>query len=116
MSLFSTSQPGSHLHAVLAQCPTCAGTGTIAPAAPVPLTPMQFKIWDAVRRSREGLTAPEIAAQVYADRYDGGPLHAKTCIYLTIRAANRRLQAAHVAIVSTTQHRGGAYRVRAIGG
>jgi hypothetical protein len=92
-------------------CPCCAGAGCIEPAAPVPLTPTQFLIWDVVRRSRQGLTAPEIAAKVYADRYDGGPLHAKTCIYLTIRSANRRLQAAGVAIASTTHRRGAVYKI-----
>jgi hypothetical protein len=77
---------------------------------------MQFRIWDAVRQSRHGLTAPQIAAKIYADRYDGGPLHAKTCVYLTIRNANRRLYAAGVAIVSTTRHRGSVYRIQTLGG
>jgi hypothetical protein len=97
-------------------CPCCAGAGTIEPAAPVPPTPTQFRIWDAVRRSRDGLTAPAIAARIYADRYDDGPVHAKTCAYLTIRSANRRLQAAGVEIASTTHTRGAVYRIRPIGG
>jgi hypothetical protein len=101
---------------MLITCPCCAGAGFIEPAAPVPLTPTQFRIWDVVRRSRHGLTAPEIAARVYADRYDGGLLHAKTCIYLTIKSANHRLQAAGVAIASTTHHRGAVYKITPIGG
>jgi hypothetical protein len=99
-----------------ATCPCCDGVGTIELAAPVPLTPTQFAIWDAVRRSRDGLTAPAIAAKIYADRYDGGPLHAKTCVYLTIKNANRRLRAAGVEIASTTHHRGAVYKVLPIGG
>jgi hypothetical protein len=97
-------------------CPCCAGAGFIEPAAPVPLTPLQLQIFNAVRQSRHGITAPEIAAKVYADRYDGGPEFAKTVIYLTIRSANRRLYAAGVAIVSTTHHRGAVYRIRPLGG
>ena len=98
-------------------CPCCAGAGTIDTAAPVALTPTQFRIWDAVRQSRYGLTAPEIAARIYADRYDGGPLHAKTCIYLTIRAANLRLQSAGVVIASTAPHtRGAVYKIQPISG
>jgi hypothetical protein len=92
-------------------CPCCGGAGTIEPAAPVPLTPMQFRIWEAVRQSRHGLTAPEIAARIYADRYDGGPLHAQGCIYATIRSANHRLQAAGVEITSSTRTRGGIYKI-----
>jgi hypothetical protein len=97
-------------------CPYCGGTGAVEPGAPVALTPTQFRIWDAVRRSRDGLTAPDIAARIYADRYDGGPLHAKTCVYLTIRSANRRLQAAGIEIASTTHTRGGVYKIQPIGG
>ena len=88
----------------------------IEPAAPVALTPTQFRIWDAVRRSRDGLTAPALAAQVYADRYDGGPLHAKTCIYLTIKSVNRRLAAVGLRIASTTGSRGGVYKIQHIEG
>ena len=75
---------------------------------------MEFRVWDAVRRSRDGLTAPAIAEQVYADRYDGGPLHAKGCIYSMIKSANRRLQAAGVEIASTTHHRGAVYKIKPI--
>jgi hypothetical protein len=100
----------------LATCPCCNGVGMVELAAPVPLSPMEFAIWDCVRKSRDGLTAPAIAAKIYADRYDGGPLHAKTCVYLTIKNANRRLRAAGVEIASTTHTRGAVYKIRQIGG
>jgi hypothetical protein len=96
-------------------CPCCGGSGSIEPAAPVPLSQMQFKIWSAIRQSRHGLSAPQIVERVYSDRIDGGPLHAKTCIYLTIRAANLRLKSAGVEIASTTGARGGIYKIQPIG-
>jgi hypothetical protein len=100
----------------LMTCPCCAGAGTIEAAAPVPLSPLQFAIWDCVRRSRGGLTAPMIAQQVYGGCADGGPLHAKTCIYLTIKSVNRRLAAVGIRIASTTGSRGGVYKIRPIDG
>ena len=33
------------------RCPCCDGSGEIELASPVPLTPMEFRVWDAVRRS-----------------------------------------------------------------
>jgi hypothetical protein len=116
MTTSQKSTPTETLGKRLTTCPCCNGAGMIDPAAPAPLSPTEFAIWDAVRRSRDGLTAPAIAEKIYADRYDGGPLHAKTCVYLTIRSANRRLQVAGVEIASTTHHRGAVYKIRPIGG
>jgi hypothetical protein len=97
------------------RCPCCNGSGEIEPASPVPLTPMEFAVWDAVRKSKYGVDAAAIARQVYADRYDGGPLFAQNCIYLAIRRANRRLSAAGQQIVSTNRNRGSVYRIRHVG-
>jgi hypothetical protein len=93
-------------------CPCCGGAGSISPASPVPLTQMEFAVWDAVRRSTYGLDAAAIATKVYADRIDGGPEYAKTCIYITIRRANRRLKAVGQQIVSTNRNRGSTYRIQ----
>jgi hypothetical protein len=83
----------------------------------VALTPMQFRVWDTLRKSRDGLTAPGLAAKVYSDRHDGGPLFASRCVFAAIKSANRRLRAAGVEIASTTPRvRGGAYKIQRIGG
>ncbi len=97
------------------RCPCCNGSGEIEPASPVPLTPMEFAVWDAVRRSKYGLDASAIARQVYADRIDGGPEFARTCIYLAIKSANRRLKATGQQIVSSNRNRGSTYRIQHIG-
>ena len=97
-------------------CPCCNGSGTIEAGPPVPLTPMQFRVWDAVRQSRHGITAPAIAERIYSDRYDGGPEFAKGCVYATIKHANRRLQAAGIAIVCSTHARGGVYKIQRLDG
>ena len=55
------------------RCPCCNGAGEIEPQAPVALTPLQFKIYEAVRRSARGISGPELVSRVYADRIDGGP-------------------------------------------
>jgi hypothetical protein len=61
-------------------CPCCGGTGAIEAASPVPLTPLQFRLWDALRRSPEGLACAELTERVYADRPDGGPASGTHCI------------------------------------
>jgi hypothetical protein len=95
--------------------PTCDGSGAIEPQAPVPLTPMEFRVWNAVRRSKYGIDADGIVRQVYSDDLNGGPLHARTCIYLAIRRANARLAAAGQKIVSSNRNRGSIYRIQHIG-
>jgi hypothetical protein len=100
---------------MMVRCPCCNGRGEIEPASPVPLAPLEFAIWDVVRRSRHGLDAAAIANKVYADRIDGGPEFARTCVHLTIRRANRRLSAAGQQIVSSNRNRGSIYRIQHIG-
>jgi hypothetical protein len=102
-------EPSNH---PVVRCPCCNGSGEIESASPVPLAPMEFAVWDAVRRSKYGIDAAAIAAKIYADRYDGGPEYAQTCIYLTIRRANRRLKAVGQQIVSSNRNRGSVYRIQ----
>jgi hypothetical protein len=97
---------------MMLRCPTCNGSREIEPQAPVPLAPLEFAIWDVVRRSKYGLDATAIADKVYANRYDGGPEFARTCVHLTIRRANRRLAAAGQQIVSSNRNRGSVYRIQ----
>lgn len=72
-------------------CPCCGGTGRIEEKAPVPLPPMQFRIYDVVRRAKHGISGPRLIDAVYADRSDGGPEFAEQSVYVQIRNLNRRL-------------------------
>jgi len=58
----------------------------------VKLTPREKRIADAVRRSGDGgIFIDDLVDVVYADHPDGGPLTAKTCIYVLIHNANKKL-------------------------
>ena len=73
------------------RCPCCLGIGTIEPGPPTRLTPIQTKIYNAVRAAKHGIAIDRLADQVYADRIDGGPNCARdvmhTQIYLKRLAA-----------------------------
>jgi hypothetical protein len=93
-------------------CPCCGGER----APPVPLAPLQYRIFNAIRQSRFGLTGRAIVRSVYFDRYDGGPRHAQTVIYMTIARANGRLAAAGIKIANVGHVRGGLYTIQRIDG
>jgi hypothetical protein len=57
----------------------------------------------------------QIAEKFPSTRYEDGPTNARMVVYSTIRAANRRLRMAGVAIVSSPRPRGGTYQIRPIG-
>ncbi len=77
------------------KCPCCDGTGII------PLSRMQFKVWDALRRAGpDGLSASALAERVYAGE-DGGPDTAINCIWGHAYHANKRLAALGQRIVSS---------------
>jgi hypothetical protein len=40
------------------RCPTCNGTGEIEARAPVSLTPLQLRIYEAVQQSKDGISGP----------------------------------------------------------
>jgi hypothetical protein len=78
------------------KCPCCDGTGRIA------LTPMQFRVWDVLRRAgADGISCSALAERVYADRPDGGPESATHCIWTHASLANRRLKELGQRIVAT---------------
>jgi hypothetical protein len=82
------------------KCPCCHGTGRIA------LTPMQFKIWDVLRRvGPDGISASALTERIYADRADGGPDTGTHCIPTFVHHANKRLAAIGQRIVSTGGYR-----------
>lgn len=72
-------------------CPCCHGAGKIEETAPVHLSPLQLKIYNAVRKTRYGISGPELTNKVYADRDDGGPLWAAVSIHVQVQRMNKRL-------------------------
>lgn len=73
-------------------CPCCFGTGRIEEQSPVPLTPLQFLIYDKVRRSKYGITGSDLVKSIYEDRIDGGPEWAQASMATTIFRLNVRLK------------------------
>ena len=89
------------------KCPCCGGTGEIDPKAPVDLSPLQFRIYDIVRRAKDGIPGPLLIDRVYAHYPDGGPLTASRSVYVQIRRMNERLAAVRERVAST----GSVYRL-----
>ena len=60
----------------------------------IELTGLQQRIFAAVRQAGEkGLACSQIVDLVYGHRADGGPLWARTCIWVTIFEMNKTLRA-----------------------
>ena len=81
-------------------CPCCNGTGEIVEKCPVYLTPLQYRIWDLVRRSADGIGGRDLVDVIYAGNSNGEPPYAMTSVHVTIRNANVRLAAANQKIIS----------------
>jgi hypothetical protein len=77
------------------KCPCCDGSGVI------PLTPMQYRVWDVLRRSPDGLAAADLTQRVYSSRADGGPDSGVHCIWSHAFHANKRLTAIGQRIVAS---------------
>jgi hypothetical protein len=93
-------------------CPCCGGSGQIEEQGPVPLTPLQFKIYDAVWRSKYGIDSRTLIDRIYADRIDGGPDNPRNAICVTIKNMNLRLATVGQSIGGTTRGRGSVYRLQ----
>jgi hypothetical protein len=87
------------------------GKGEIEERAPVPLSPIQFRIYDIVRRSKYGIPGTALVDRVYAHRSDGGPINAYNSVQVQIKRANERLAKAGIRITSETHGEGGGYRL-----
>lgn len=96
---------------VMIKCPCCHGIGLVEEEAPVPLTPIQQKIYDIVRSAKHGIDGPTLVNRVYADREDGGPEFASVCVHMTIMRMNKRLLPANIKIGATHRGVGGKFRV-----
>lgn len=93
-------------------CPCCAGRGEIEDRAPVALTPMEFRIYDAVRRSPFGISGPRLLVRMYGDRIDGGPDTAQKAMHVTIWRMNRKLVPAGFRIAGTAPGSGSVYKMQ----
>jgi hypothetical protein len=73
----------------------CGGSGVL------PLTPLEFRVWDVLRRAPDGLACAALIERVYSDRPDGGPLTARNSIWSHAHRANRKLAAIGQRIVAS---------------
>lgn len=89
------------------RCPCCEGKGTIEPGPPTKLTPIQTKIYLAVRAAGHGIAHSRLADQVYADRIDGGPATARNVIATQVYLMNKRL----AGVGEQVRSEGRAYRL-----
>ncbi len=93
-------------------CPCCGGRGEIEERAPVELHPLEFRIWDVVRRSPYGIGGIALTERVYAHRDDGGPDNAANVVRVTMGRANRKLASAGLRIVATTTGPSSVYKLQ----
>jgi hypothetical protein len=92
------------------KCPCCHGSGQITERSPVRLTPLQFRIWDIVRRA-DGISAADLIQKVYSQHWEGGPINAAKSVCVTVHHANKRLATVNQRIVSS-RGRGSLYRLQ----
>ncbi len=95
----------------LITCPCCGGRGEIEEKAPVPLFPLEFAIYDTVRRCPDGIGWRSLADRIYAGA-DGGPLHAGSSIRVTIMRVNRKLRGKGLKIAGTTTGPSSVYKLQ----
>lgn len=97
---------------VMITCPCCAGKGEIEERAPVPLSPMQFRIYDIVRRSKYGIDGKTLVSRLYANREDGGPVNADISVRVQIVRINERLAPVKLRIGSGTKGHNSPLRIQ----
>lgn len=85
------------------KCPCCDGTGTIEEGPPIPLPVMQAKIYDIVRRQKQGITSADLVTKVYEDHADGGPDFAAISVRVMIKRINDKLKSCNQRIRATNK-------------
>lgn len=93
------------------RCPCCNGFGMIEERAPVKMSPMQFRIYDIVRRAKHGIEGPDLVRKAYAHLPDGGPLEAGASVRTMIYHLNKRLAAVSEQVRADTPGAGALYRI-----
>jgi len=88
-------------------CPCCDGVGIVVAGPPPELTPCQIRIYNALRKAKDGLSIQVLTDKVYADRINGGPLGGNNSVRNAICLMNKRL----VAVNERASSRGSVYRL-----
>jgi hypothetical protein len=73
------------------ECPCCGGVGIVEAGPPPELTPRQIRIYNALRKAKDGLSIQVLTDKVYAERIDGGPIGACNSVRNAICLMNKRL-------------------------
>jgi hypothetical protein len=92
-------------------CPCCQGAGEIEELAPVDLPPMQFKIYDIVRKAKHGISGPRLINKVYEHRRDGGPEYAAISVHVQVINLNKKLAVVGQRVNATHRGTGGVYKL-----
>ena len=98
------------------KCPCCNGTGTIEEGPPIPLPVMQAKIYDIVRRQKQGITNPDLVTKVYEDHADGGPDFAAVSVRVMIKRINDKLVSCNQRIRATNKGLGAVLYLERLNG
>jgi hypothetical protein len=98
---------GANMNAQPIVCEACGQPVLVRSELP-PLTPIQEKIFAAVRR-RPGLLSAEQLREIVWDGPDGGP-ESRNTLFVHLAGLNQRLAALHIVVRSE----GGKYRVRSV--
>jgi hypothetical protein len=93
-------------------CPCCGGRGEIEEQRHPQLTPLQFRIYDVVRRSPCGINVHNLVDKVYADRADGGPDTAMAVVRSLIWKINTVLAPTGARIRGTSTGRSSVYKLQ----
>lgn len=78
----------------------------------MPLSPMQFRIFDIVRGSKDGITGTDLVNRIYAGVKDGGPLSAYHTVMVQVTRANKRLARKNLRIATATGGRGSPFHLQ----
>lgn len=77
----------------------------------MPLTPVQTKVYEFVRRSKHAVSSNQIIHAVYSDRIDGGPLQATKAVHVQICQMNKRLKLVGQRIGASRRGAASSYRL-----
>lgn len=95
-------------------CPCCAGKGEIEGDAYELLTPMQKRIYAAIRDNAGKLGGERLINMLYGDRFDGGPDYPWDSIHVTIHNMNKLLAPLGQRIRASRRGPGATYMIAAI--
>lgn len=92
-------------------CPCCRGSGEVPDEPPAGFTRLERKIWNAILQ-HDGISSEALAARVYAECPDGGPLYARNTVVRTVHTMKKKMAGFGFSIQSKRGAPG--YRIRKI--